>query len=188
MSKSSEPRSNSTTVTMLPPRGMISVRADLKSKKLNGVILELTGADIPEVGRFSYSEGTAGCIWMSPDELLVLVAQAAIDDSEKALKQALSEEHNLVSNVSDARAIIQIKGPNAGDVLARLTPANVSQPTFQPGHVRRSRISQVAAGFWMLDPETVELICFRSSADYAFGLLEQASCASAAPHFYSASA
>lgn len=184
MSESSEPRSSSTTVTMLPPRGMISVRADLKSKKLNGVIGELTGADIPAVGHFSYSEDSASCIWMSPDELLVLLDPAVTDESEQALKQALSGEHCLISNVSDARAIIEINGLNVRDVLAKLTPANLSKQAFQPGDARRSRISQVAAGFWMLDPERVELICFRSSADYVLGLLDQAADAGAKPNFY----
>ena len=184
MSESSPLKPTDTTISMLPARGMITVRGDLKSKKLIAGIVTLTDAVVPAPGQFSYRKKAAGCIWMSPDELLLSVDRKAVHASVETLQQALSGEHGLISNVSDARAIIQIKGPNTRDVLAKLTPANISAPVFQPGDVRRSRIAQVAAAFWMLDPETVELVCFRSSDDYVTGLLEQASRLGAEPGFH----
>jgi sarcosine oxidase subunit gamma len=45
---------------------------------------------------------------------------------------------------------------------------------FPAGEIRRTRLAQIAAAFWMPQEGTVELVCFRSVAQYAFDLLTQA--------------
>ena len=35
-------------------------------------------------------------------------------------------------------------------------------------------MAQVPAAYWMLDEETIDIVCFRSVAEYVFGLLEDA--------------
>ncbi|MGC1503573.1 MAG: sarcosine oxidase subunit gamma, partial [Sulfitobacter sp.] len=39
---------------------------------------------------------------------------------------------------------------------------------------RRTRLAQVPAAFWMPDAETVQIICFRSVAQYVFDVLNVA--------------
>jgi sarcosine oxidase subunit gamma len=45
---------------------------------------------------------------------------------------------------------------------------------FEPGMIRRTRMAQIAAAFWMVDAETIRVVCFRSVAEYAFNLLKDA--------------
>jgi len=53
--------------------------------------------------------------------------------------------------------------PHAGDVIAKLSPANLDA---MPGDgLRRSRAAQVAAAFWRIDGG-FRVIGFRSTADY----------------------
>jgi len=179
-----EPNGPATTdVSVMPPRGMITIRGDLKSKNLNKAVLELVEEGVPTPGKINLSDNS-GCAWMSPDELLLMVGSSVAQQALVTVERALAGEHNLVTNVSDARAIIQIKGDNVRDVLAKLTPSDVSPAAFGVGDMRRSRIAQVAGAFWMLDARTVELVCFRSSAGYVAGLLKQASRLGAEPEFH----
>jgi sarcosine oxidase subunit gamma len=108
---------------------------------------------------------------MSPDELLVLVAYAAALTTVDALRTALAGEHHMVENVSDARAVFDLKGVHVREVLAKVAPVDMSADALQPGDMRRTRFAQVAAGFWMPDHESVRVVCFRSVADYMFELL-----------------
>ena len=154
-------------------RGMISLRGDLASAKLKAAVRKLAGVDVPEPGGVKLA-GERGLAWMSPDELLVLGPYGCVAKDATALQKALKGTHHLVANVSDARAVFRLKGAHAREVLAKITPADVSPTAFGPGQMRRSRLAQVAGAFWMVDDETIEIVCFRSVAGYVFGLLENA--------------
>ena len=53
--------------------------------------------------------------------------------------------------------------------------ATIDFAAFEAGDFRRSRLSQVAAAVWKTDGGDFELVCFRSVADYVFGVLKVAS-------------
>ena len=82
---------------------------------------------------------------MSPDELLVLVPYEDADKTVAILTKSFGKAHFLAENVSDARAVFQIKGPNAAEVLAKVCPVDLSPAAFKPGMIRRSRLAQIAA-------------------------------------------
>ncbi len=60
------------------------------------------------------------------------------------------------------------------DMASRLAPVDFAPTGFAPGHIRRTRLAQVAAAVWMPNPGTVDIITFRSVAQYAFDALAQA--------------
>lgn len=161
------------TVTDAGPSGMITLRGDLKAAKLKKAVKAATGVDVPGMGLAGFSGGNGVC-WMSPDELLILCDYTQAGDMAAALSKALAGTHHLVANVSDARARIKVAGVDAREVIAKLTPADVSAAAFQPGQFRRSRLAQVPGAFWMTDDSTIEVICFRSVARYVFDILKTA--------------
>ena len=75
------------------------------------------------------------------------------------------------------RAVFQLGGAGAREVIAKLCPVDMAPGQFEPGMFRRTRMAQVPAAFAMIDAETIEIICFRSVAEYVFDLL----CVAAAP-------
>ena len=155
----------------LGPLGMITLRGDLSAAYLRTLTTKLTGAKFPDV-RECHSEGENGLAWMSPDELLVMCSYAQANDHVARMSEALSGKHALVANVSDARAVFEVKGPHAREVIAKLAPVDLTPEGFTPGMFRRSRMAQVPAAFWMRDAETFQIICFRSVAQYMFDLLK----------------
>lgn len=160
----------SVTVREAGLRGMITVRGDLASTALKNAATGIAGVDFPDVGEAN-CVGEKGICWMSPDEILVLCPYAEVDAAVAAMERTISGSHHLVADVSDARALFFVEGPAAREVLAKLTPADVSPDGFSTVRFRRTRLAQVPAAFWMRDAETFEVICFRSVAGYVFDIL-----------------
>lgn len=154
-------------------RGMVTLRGDLGSAGLKKAVKEVAGVAVPDIRRAEFS-GDRGALWMSPDELLVLVPHAEADDAAGALGKALKGTHHLAVNVSDARAVFRISGEGWREVLAKLTPADLHPDAFGQGEVRRTRLAQVAAAVWMSGEDRVDLVCFRSVAKYVFDVLSSA--------------
>ena len=151
-------------------RGMITLRGDLAAAKLKKAASGIAGVDFPGQGEAACAEDR-GILWMAPDEVLVLVPHADAADALGALEAKLAGTHFLAANVSDARAVFRLSGDGVREVLAKLTPADVSPGALAPGHVRRTRLAQVPAAFWLRGATTADLICFRSVAGYVFDLL-----------------
>jgi len=154
-------------------RGMITLRGNFADAKFKKAIKALAGVDVP--AQTSCTAGKTHVVaWMSPDELLILCPHAEAEAGVATLTKALSGTHFLAANVSDARAVFRISGDKAREVICKLAPVDMSPKAFPAGHFRRTWLAQTPAAFWMPDAQTVELICFRSVADYVFGLLSRA--------------
>jgi sarcosine oxidase subunit gamma len=150
--------------------GMVSLRADLSDPATATALKAASGCAIPDA-RGVTRAGDVTTAWMSPDEVLILCTHDAADGMAATLSQKLGDAHHLALNISDARAVFEITGPAWRDVLAKLTPADLSRDAFGPDEMRRTRLAQVAAAFWMTGEDQVRLICFRSVAGYVFDLL-----------------
>lgn len=151
-------------------QGMITLRGDLSSSGLKKAVKAAIGAAVPGQRAIALTE-SGGVAWMSPDELLVLCAHDRVHDALAAMAKALAGEHHLAADMSDARAMFEVKGPAAREVIAKLCPVDMAPGAFAPGEIRRTRMAQVPAAFWMVDDETIRVVCFRSVAEYVFGLL-----------------
>jgi sarcosine oxidase, subunit gamma len=155
-------------------RGMVTLRADLGAPKVAKAVKDAVGVDAPDLTRAALSGGR-GAIWMSPDELLLLVPYADAPATAARLGEALAGVHHLAVDVSDARAVFRLTGDldAVREVLAKLTPADISPAAFGEGDVRRTKLGQVAAAFWIEDGG-ITLVSFRSVARYVFDLLSNA--------------
>ncbi|UWR21345.1 sarcosine oxidase subunit gamma [Sulfitobacter sp. S190] len=168
-------------ITELGPLGMITLRGDLADKALIKAAKEAGGVNVPQT-RTILSQGDNAIAWMSPDELLIMTDYASVRQRTQDLSDKLAKQHALAVNVSDARAVFEVSGPHARDVMAKLAPVDLAQGQFEPGMFRRTRLAQVAAAFWMTDEQTFRVVCFRSVAQYVFDVLSVAAQASSEVH------
>jgi sarcosine oxidase subunit gamma len=160
------------TVREMGLQGMVSLRGDLSSAAMAKAVKSATGGAMPAPRAVVATEGGA-VAWMSPDEVLILCPHAEADATVDALTKALAKAHHLAVNLSDARVMFEVKGEAGAlrDVLAKLTPADLSADSLKPGELRRSRLAQVPGAFWFVDETTLRVIAFRSVAKYVFDLL-----------------
>ncbi|WP_126975890.1 sarcosine oxidase subunit gamma [Frigidibacter oleivorans] len=159
------------TVAEAGLQGMITLRGDLASPVLAAAVQQATGCAMPGPRRIVQA-GDRAAAWMSPDELLLILPHADAPGAATALQAALAGEHALVAEVSDARAMFAVTGDKAVQALAKLFPVDFA--AMEPDEIRRSRMAQVAAALWQAAPGDWRIVCFRSVAAYAFGLLDNA--------------
>ena len=157
----------------LAGQGMITLRGNLTDKKSVAAVKKAFGVSLPGQ-RGTAFDGDHGALWMSPDEAMLLCPYEEAQKIADELTAKLTGAHALVVNVSDARAVFQLKGYALREVIAKLAPVDMALGSFEPGQVRRTRMAQVAAAFWLDDASTARVVCFRSVADYMFGILRNA--------------
>lgn len=160
-------------VTAMGLQGMITLRGDLASGSLQQAVTALTGVEVPAPRKIA-AAGEHAVAWMSPDELLIMLPYGAVSEALSELHSTLAGTHFLAIDVSDARAMFQIEGTAAREVIAKLMPVDMRAQAFAPGDFRRSRMAQIPAALWMPAENTVRIVCFRSVAEYAFNLLRDA--------------
>lgn len=154
--------------------GMLTLRANFSDDAVRRA-LKTVGVDFPDARMMAGAVGN-GTLWMSPDEALVLCSYKDAPAKSAEIAAALTGLHHLVVNVSDARALIRLTGSDGAlrETLAKLSPADLAPGGLPIGEVRRTRLAQVAAAFWFASTDEAYVICFRSVADYVFGLLSTA--------------
>ncbi len=164
-------------------QGMITLRGDLAASALKSGATKASGAKMPKQGMANVIADSGLC-WMSPDELLVLCPYEEVTDRLAALNAKLGDMFALAVNVSDARAMFRVSGDHAREVLAKLCPVDMSPDAFKPGMFRRTRMAQVPAALWMDEDGSIRIICFRSVAEYVFGVLKAAAAQGSEVGFY----
>ena len=162
-------------VEELGPQGMITLRGDFDSAGFAAAVKKAVGLALPKQRKISSGKG-GSVAWMSPDELLILVDYDQVGTTVAKLNAALEGEHALVADVSDARAFFRLSGADGAvrDVMAKLAPVDFRASAFGKGDIRRSRLAQVAGAFWTPEEGVMQVICFRSVAQYTFDLLSVA--------------
>jgi sarcosine oxidase, subunit gamma len=153
-------------VREMGPVGMITLRAKADLPGLSAAIQTATGCAVPPQRQILRAgERLAG--WMSPDEYLLILPYTAVPQALADIGRALAGQHHLAVDVSGARAVFAIEGA-AQSVLAKLTPTDFA--TLPEMELRRTRLAQVAAAFWM-EGGGATVVCFASVAQYMFDLL-----------------
>lgn len=157
-------------VSLVPERGMVTLRGDLGDAGFAGALRAATGCAVPDVRRSSASGGVT-VLWMASDELMVFCERAAAPGIVSAFEEAAAGAHVLAVDVSDARAVFRVAGAKAWRVLAKGAPVDLAPGRFDTGEIRRTRIATVAAGIVKTDAEAFEVFCFRSYAAYMWAWL-----------------
>lgn len=158
-------------VSELGLQGMITLRGDFTDAGFAKSVASVTGLDLPDQRQVAGKDEIT-LVWMSPDELLIALPHDAADDMVAKLNTALADVHHLAVNVSDARVVIEVSGAGARETLAKVAPVDLSPEAFSQGVVRRTRIAQVPAAFWMTDESSFRVVAFRSVAQYVFDVLK----------------
>ncbi|MEM7685692.1 MAG: sarcosine oxidase subunit gamma family protein [Pseudomonadota bacterium] len=153
--------------------GMITLRGDLGSETLEAAVDEAVGLKVP-AALSVVSDGDARVVWMSPDELLLFTDYSEADAAVARISEQMGPAHHMTLNVSDARAVIRLRGARVGEVLSKGAPCDCSDHGFPVGTARRTHMAGLAVAFWRLEPDVWEIVALRSYAHHLLAWLEQA--------------
>jgi heterotetrameric sarcosine oxidase gamma subunit len=164
--------------------GMVTLRGDLRSEPVARAVKAAMGVAVPGQRRMEMAEDR-GALWMSPDELLLIMPHGRAGAVVAGLSTALAGVHHLAVDVSDARALFRLTGDlaMAREVLATAHAGRCLARGVRPG---RGAAHEARAGCGgVLDRRgRREHLCFRSVARYVFDLLANAAAPEAAVGYW----
>jgi len=126
---------------------------------------------LPTRPKTSATSGLRSALWIGPDEWLV------IDQGEADLMAALSGTTGLFSatDVSHRNLAIIVSGPGAETTINAGCPQDLSLAAFPVGACTRTVFGKAEVVLLRVADDTFRVECWRSFADYVFGLLDEGS-------------
>ncbi|WP_298430241.1 sarcosine oxidase subunit gamma [uncultured Jannaschia sp.] len=118
------------------------------------------GADLPAPGETA-TQGEATLLWSGRRQAM---AFGPVDPPNGTVG----------CDQTDAWCVMRLDGPDAADVLARLTPLDLNPAILKPGHTARSLLGHMNALFHRIGPNTFRIMVFRSMAASAVHEIERA--------------
>lgn len=159
-------------LTTLPQVTMISVRVDPNG--MAAVRLERAlGTELPRTVGQVGEHGGHHVLWLGPDEWLVVSSDEPAPLVER-LREAVTDAHAAVVDVSANRTVLELAGPAARAVLEKGCPADLHPRAFQPGMAIVTTLGRVPLLLWQVDTETYRLLPRSSFADYVTRWLDDA--------------
>ena len=80
------------------------------------------------------------------------------------VSSAVSVDGAAVTDQSDAWTVVEVKGPGAEDVLARLVPIDLRVSVFKKNHTAKTMLAHMSITITRAGPDAFEIIAMRSMA------------------------
>jgi sarcosine oxidase subunit gamma len=144
----------------------VALRAPAGSLK---ALSSALGVTIPVAPKTSGRKEGRSALWLGPDEWLV------IDESGGDLMTALSKSGALHSatDVSHRNVAIVVSGPGAEATISAGCPQDLSLGAFPVGCCTRTLFGKAEIVLFRTEDDTFRVECWRSFADFVFGLLAE---------------
>jgi sarcosine oxidase subunit gamma len=129
------------------------------------------GMSLPTTPCTLAASGAEKCLWLSPDEWMIVCPRGGVSSVIRNLETALHDHHSQVVDNSSGVTEIAVKGRNADAVLAHCTVYDLGK--LKSGHVVGTTFGKSSVYLYR-DGEGFVLTMRRSFADYIWRFLERA--------------
>jgi len=163
--------------------GIISIRYHSKDDLGDNKTLGLRGLEIPKPNQILVSDKGA-LAWMSTDEFWFIVKKNQVKKTLKDLLKEYDNKNSIAIDISASRSVLSIKGALWRNVIAKGCPADLSDSSFRPGNIRRTRLGLVSVAIWCQNIDHAFVVCNRSVKDYLLDWVGSASLEGTIPEFY----
>ncbi len=144
----------------LPPASVISIRA--RDGALARAARALGLAALPGVN--TVAECSLGsCLWVRPDEWLLLGDAGARQSSIASLEAAIGPDDGAVVDISESRVVLELSGTRSREVLASCCPLDLHPRAFAVGQCAQSLIGKAPVVLQLLDGQPRWRILVRRS-------------------------
>jgi len=167
--------------------GIVNLRANGGDKAAQDAVRAALGVGLPLEANTVETGDSARAFWLGPDEWWMVTAERDPEAGPRAaakLRAALAGHHAAVTDVSESRACIQIRGPKARAVLQKGCPLDFHASVFTAGMCAQSHLAKVSATIYLAVDESTggkddnapvfDVYVPRSCAEYAWRWLVDA--------------
>ncbi|MEK9673881.1 MAG: sarcosine oxidase subunit gamma family protein [Rhodospirillaceae bacterium] len=127
--------------------GQINLRGDTGDPGFVAAVRYALGpngaaAAFPPPATWAADCGLCRCLWLGPDEWLLVGPAAVMAALAAGLGRALRGHHTAVTDVGAARSALELSGPKARDVLEKGCALDLHPRTFGAGHCAGTMIAK----------------------------------------------
>lgn len=158
-------------VEPLPPATRFVLRGDAAVCHAVAAVLAV---EVPQEACRAATSGERSCLWLGPDEWLLLAPAAQGAALGAALAAALSERPHSLVDVSHRQVALALTGPQAPLLLAAGCPLDLDARAFPVGMCTRTVLAKAEIVLWREAPQRFRLEVWRSFAPYLTQYLAEA--------------
>ena len=158
-----------------PIRGLLVLRGDSAGAEFRSTVSAVLGLDPVVEPLTAARKRDVSMLWLGPHEWLVVTPDRRAERIERTLRDALEGQHAALTDVSHARSVLVLSGPDARAVLAKGCPLDFHPRVFGPGRCAQSRLAKCQVLIHQTDAAPAfDIYVQRSFAEYAWTWLEDA--------------
>jgi sarcosine oxidase subunit gamma len=159
--------------------GKIELRGDPDDRSFMAAVGRTLDVLLPGEPNTTAARGDLTALWLGPDAWLLTCPPDEAASHIGSLREAVSDVHAAITDVSDGRVALRLGGPNARDVLAKGCPLDLHPRAFAAGRCAQSLLAKASVLIHLLDDAarrgpTFDVYVARSFAHYLFAWLEDA--------------
>ncbi len=154
--------------------GKINLRGNIEDGDFTGPVERVLGGVLPSRPNTVVGYGAFTIYWLGPDEWLVHTPEDGQGDLVDRLRAALGDVHSAVTDVSDYFVVIEMRGPDCRDVLARGCPLDLHPRNFGPGSCAQSHFSHATILLHQINDTDFDIQIRWTYAQYLWSYLAEA--------------
>ena len=155
----------------LPPTMMIDLRLDPADSAALNVAERSLSLKLPLIPGKSAVVADRLALWFGPDQWRIVGGAVEV----KELQRALGDLYASAFDVSDLRAVFELTGPHAADVLRKGCAIDLHRRVFAPGDCAITALARVRVAFRQADDgQGYRIFVERSYAPYLWDWLTDA--------------
>ena len=163
-----------------PYRGLVNLRGPAGDKAFDGAVKKALGIALPSAPNTTANKDDLRVFWLGPDEWWVVTPGdgPAMADT---LRAALAGQKAAVTDVSESRTCIHVRGARARDLLAKGCPLDLHPRVFAAGRCAQSLCAKAMITLHQLEDDDAkkggpayDLYVLNSFAEYLWLWLEDA--------------
>lgn len=154
--------------------GIINLRGDPLDTAFQGAVRTVLGVALPPSPGGIAQGATWRVVAVGPDDWFLIGPAEASEAIIDALAQALAGQHVALTDVGSGYRVLQLRGPQARDQLARGCPLDLHPRVFDEGQCAGSHFFKASVWLWRAG-DGFDLLTRRSFQGYVRLMLERGS-------------
>jgi sarcosine oxidase subunit gamma len=154
------------SIRELPFVSQVSLRTDPVEIDLMHRLAEELGFALPVVPNSVGWHGDRRALWLGPDEWLVVGPDGQQEALEQAVRTGLDGAFGSIIDVSASRALLEIRGPKAHELLAHGISIDLHARSFEPGRCSQTLLAKTQVIIERRDEAAFHVYARTSFASY----------------------
>lgn len=151
------------TIAELPFLTQIVLRGDAGDAGFQAAIRSVTGCEVPVTANTVAAVADCSALWLGPDEWLIIGPAAEERRLADGIRAALGPRHASMVDVSASRAVIELGGVKAREVLMKGCGLDLHPRAFGPGQCAQTILARAQIILWQSEAAPRYRILVRNS-------------------------